>query len=432
MEKSVRIVLAKKYDLVVGDTFQLYYNSIIEAPDPYIYAIVAICEKGSNYPRYFEYTPASEGQHKLKIQLYNANREIVGEGETLLNVVLPCENNTNVNVLCIGDSLTANGKWVAEVNRRISGQGGNPEGLGYSNVHFVGSCQKEGVGFEAFGGWTWDRFTSDKQGSMWIESPNNRTQEDQHSLWQDENGAIWQLETLQIDYMKFNRYRDHDSPRPKGGCLIHYKNALNTNPIPILSSSDEKSSPFFDPETHKIDFKAYAKRNQITKIDAAYIFLGANGLMRQEAMSRSRHEYCKLVVAEAKVLVDRLKEDYPDVKVKIISPQLPSPNGALGYAYGAELPFTNGFDIKHYKFELRLAYENWTKEPFYRDFMEFIDLTGQFDAEYNYPYMEKPVNTRSTQTERIDTNAAHPTDAGYMQMADAVYRNVIKEFCSQK
>ena len=431
MVESVRVLLADKYDLVVGDTFQLYYNNIIEAPNPYIYAIVAICEKGKNFPRYFEYTPICEGQHKLTIQLYNSNHQLIGEDETLLNVVAPCEGAKPVNILCIGDSLTSNGKWVAEVNRRISDQGGTPEGLGLQNIRFVGTCQKEGVRFEAFGGWTWDRFTSETEGSMWIESPNNRTQEDQHSLWQDENGAIWQLETLQIDYLKFNRYKDHTSPRPVSGYLTHYKNAENTEPIPILSSSTEKSSPFFDPENHRIDFKAYAKRNQLESIDAAYIFLGTNGLMRQEAMTKSRREYCKVVVAEAKVLVDRLKDDFPNVKIKIMSPQLGSPNGANGFCYGAELPFTNAFDIKHYKFELRLAYQAWANEPYYRDFVEFVDVTAQFDAEYNYPYIEKPVNTRSNITERIDTNSCHPTDAGYMQIADAVYRNVVNEFCSK-
>ena len=59
--------------------------------------------------------------------------------------------------------------------------------------------------------------------------------------------------------------------------------------------------------------------------------------------------------------------------------------------------------------------------------MEFINLTGQFDSEYAYPHIEKPVNVRSKTTERLDTNASHPTEEGYLQMADAVYRNLVKE-----
>ena len=35
MAKSIRIILPEKYDLVVGDTFQLFYRGVIEAPNPY-------------------------------------------------------------------------------------------------------------------------------------------------------------------------------------------------------------------------------------------------------------------------------------------------------------------------------------------------------------------------------------------------------------
>lgn len=430
MNESVRVVLADHYDLVVGDTFQLYYNSIVEAPNPYCYSIVAICEKGKNFPRYFEFTPISEGCHKLTVQIYNSEQRLLGESVTYLNVTEPKERKTNINILCIGDSITSNGVWVAEVNRRIKDCGGDPIGLGFSNISFIGNCQKDDVGYEAFGGWTWNSFTKEYEGAMWVESPNNRTQEDQHSLWKDENGAIWQLETLQIDYLKFNRYQDHNSPRPDHGVLTHYKNAANQESIPILSSSTEKSSPFLNKSTKKIDFIHYAQSSGFDSIDAAYILLGTNGLMRKSAMSMSRHEYCKLVVEEARVLVDKLKQDFPNIKVKIISPQLPSPNGAMGYNYGADLPFTNGFNIKHYIFELKLAYQKWVNEPGYEEFMELIDMTGQFDSENNYPCTDKPVNTRSKKTEKIDTNACHPTTEGYMQIADAVFRNIVKQFLS--
>ena len=45
--------------------------------------------------------------------------------------------------------------------------------------------------------------------------------------------------------------------------------------------------------------------------------------------------------------------------------------------------------------------------------------------ENSYPEEEKPVNARSTKTEKIGTNGLHPTDEGYMQIAGAVYRNMV-------
>ena len=68
-------------------------------------------------------------------------------------------------------------------------------------------------------------------------------------------------------------------------------------------------------------------------------------------------------------------------------------------------------------------------EPEYREFVEFINISGQFDCEYNMPSASKSVNTRSKVTELVGTNGLHPLSEGYLQVADAVYRNVIKEFC---
>ncbi len=427
INENIRVVLADHYDLVVGDTFQLFYRGIIEAPNPYVYSIVSVCEKGKNFPRYFEYTPQEEGKHLLTVSVYDANRNLLGSASTTLNVVMPKKPTNFINVLCIGDSLTQEGIWTQEVFRRINKDGGLPCGLGFNKVNFIGNCKKDDVGFEAFGGWTWDRFVSDKIGAIWIETPNNKTEKDQHSLWQDENGAIWQIETLQIDYLKMNRYKDHTSPLPTSGILTHYKNAVNTEPIRFYSSSNEGITPFYDKDSKRIDFKSYLSRLGVDKLDIVYILLGANGLMRPEAINNTKREYCKLVVKEAKVLVDKLKADLPNVKVKILAPPLPSVKGGIGSNYGAELPLADCYELIHYIMELNLAYQNWALENEYKDFVEFINLASQFDSEYSYPFIDKPVNARSTITERLDVNASHPNYEGKMQMADAVYRNLIKE-----
>lgn len=435
MGNQIRVILPQKYDLVVGDTFQLFYRGVIEAPNPYVYSIVSICDKGRNFPRYFEYEPTEPGQHKLTIKVYDAQRNLLGEAETMLNVVAPKEPENTTNILCIGDSLTGGG-WTYEAYRRITQEGGEPAGLGFKDaVKFVGSCRNEnkypGIAVEGYGGWHWDMYLYTQPGTLQIECPNERTVEDQHSLWQDVNGAIWQLETLQVDYLRFNRYKDHDSPRPEQGPLTHYANAHDTSPIEFVSSSTMRGSPFLNPETDKVDFIDYCKRNEIDRIDAVYIFLGTNGLMSLEAVTHTRTEYAKIVAEKGKKLVDFIKEAFPDVKVKIMGLILGSLNGGCGSNYGAQLPLTDTYEIDYYKRELELAYQAWCLEDKYKDFCEFINLSGQFDSEYNYPCKEKPVNTRSSVTERMDTNWAHPTSAGYLQIGDAVYRNIVASFCSE-
>ena len=435
MENSVRIVLADKYDLVVGDTFQMFYRSVIEAPNPYCYSIVAQCAKGKNYPRYFEFTPEEAGTYPLKISVYDATHTMLGTAETILNVVQPVQTDKKANILCIGASGTANGFWVSEVHRRVTKTDGAPAGIGCPNINFVGNCRRtepgrNEVGFEAFGGWSWHRFTTEAVGAMWVKVDNKRTQEDQHSLWKDDNGAIWQLETLQTDYLKFNRFQDHDSPRPESGFLTHYADAVDTTPIPIAQSSTEKASPFLDLETRKIDFKSYMKRSNIDSIDAVYIVLGLNGLVRPQALNNTTPDYCKFVVSEAKVLIDAMHQDMPNTKIKVVCPYLPSVTGGCAASYGARMPYSNVFGLIHYVMELKIAYQAWANDPEYKDFLEFVDAAAQFDAENNYPSVQKPVNTRSEVTETIATNGLHPTRFGYWQYGDAIYRNVVKEFCS--
>ena len=81
--------------------------------------------------------------------------------------------------------------------------------------------------------------------------------------------------------------------------------------------------------------------------------------------------------------------------------------------------------------ELSLAYQEWCLEDEYKDFMEFINVSGQFDSEYGFPHIDKPVNVRSKITEWFDTNAIHPTTEGKMQIADAAYRNLVAELAKQ-
>ncbi len=428
MDSKVRVFLAKKYDLVVGDTFQLFYKSVIEAPNPYCYSIVVTCEKGKAFPRYYEYTPQEEGSHKLTVSVYNAERKLLGCAETTLNVVTAKAPNKPISVLCMGDSLTQGGAWVAEVNRRISQTGGTPEGNGFNGVKFVGSCSKLGVSFEGYGGWTWNSYVSDKVGAIWIQAPNNKTEKDQHSLWQDSNGYIWQIETLQVDYLKLNRYKEHNGPLPEPGFLTHYKNAVDTNPIEFFSASNGNASPFLDTESKSLNVKTYLDKIGEKTIDVVYILLGANGLMRQCAMNKSRREYCQTdIKREVKKVLDLLIRDLPNVKIKIMAMPIPSVNGGMGNNYGAEPPFNDLYDIVTYTTELNVAYEEISLEETYKNSVEFIHLTGQFDCEYNYPNTLRPVNSRSQTMERVDTNAVHPNADGQMQIADAVYRNLIKE-----
>ena len=58
-----------------------------------------------------------------------------------------------------------------------------------------------------------------------------------------------------------------------------------------------------------------------------------------------------------------------------------------------------------------------------------MNISAEFDTEYNMPYSETNVNTRSTVKEKRGTNGVHPSTEGYYQIADTVFRNFIANFC---
>lgn len=427
MKDYVRVVLPESYDLVVGDTFQLFYRGVIEAANPYHYDILAVCQKGRNYPRYFEFTPEEEGEYLLTISVFANDKTLLASGKTLLCVCQPkCAPKKEVNILCVGDSLTASGTWVQEAYRRLTAKDGEPQGLGLSGFRFIGTCSRGEVGFEGYGGWKWDNYLEYNQNAIWVTCKHDKADCDQHSFWKDTLGGCWSLETIEQYRLKFVRVDARAMPEPEN-VLTHHANALNAENIVVTESYNEYGNPFWDEEKGSVDFESYCRRYHYDRIDAAYIMLTWNGSPRLENL----REYSLELAAKGKRFVDILHSQYPEAKVRIMGLQVPSINGGTGTSYGARLPYCDDYGMTRFVLELNRVYQEWALEEKYRDFVEFINISGQFDSEYNMPYEEKYVNTRSHCKEIIGINGCHPLPAGYLQIADAVYRNLVKSFCCE-
>lgn len=158
IESGINVQLAENYYLVVGDTFQLYYNSVVQAPDPYGYYIKLEGLKGHAYNRYYEFTPTEEGTYKLTLSVCDANGVEYGSDTTNLIVTsntISDSQNVSKNILCFGDSLTANGVWVAQGIKRYME-------AGYTNVKTIGSMTKTlngvTINYEGHGGWQWSSY----------------------------------------------------------------------------------------------------------------------------------------------------------------------------------------------------------------------------------------------------------------------------------
>ncbi len=432
MMDYVKVVLPEKYDLVVGDTFQLFYRGIIEAANPYCYDILSLCNIGKNFVRYFEVTPIEEGEYPLTVNVYGNDKTLLASGKTLLCVrKVNAEPKKPVNILCVGDSLTAGGIWVEEAYRRLTDNSGTPKGHGFKNFNFIGTCKRGEVGYEGYGGWQWENYLNAREDalpSVWVEGVNNKSDDDQHSVWKDSEGALWQIETVEPFRIKFNRVGGHSAPMMKKGTnLKHIENAGSTSDILVEGTYFETPNPFCNREKQCVDFKDYCERNGFNTIDAVYFFLTWNGMFGKE--DAVIEEFCQKLVKDGKKLVDVVHSQFPDAKVKIMGLQVPSLNGGMGNGYGGKLPYCDTYGMTRYVLELNRVYEAWCNDDKYSDFTEFINISGQFDSDYNMPNAHKCVNTRNSRTEIVGTNGVHPMVEGYLQIGDAVYRNLVKTFC---
>ena len=144
--------LAKQYYLVVGDTFQLFYRSVIQAVNPYGYYIKLTGTVGHQYNRYFEFTPTSAGSFDLKMEVCDNNGAVYGSATTKLIVSAKTVSASTKNILCVGDSLTAGGYWTKQGYTKYTNAGGK--------MNLLGTITSSGVKHEGIGGWQWMTFVN--------------------------------------------------------------------------------------------------------------------------------------------------------------------------------------------------------------------------------------------------------------------------------
>ena len=192
--KTSEVRLAKQYDLVVGDTFQLFYTGVVKAFNIQNEGIKVVCKVGKPLNRYYEYTPteADAGKsYKLKIITRRFDGSVISLGETTLNVH-PKLNNastpSNINVLIFGDSLTGSALWAGEGLRRVYGSdmSREPQSLGVTNTCTTYGTKYSNVNgypvyHEGYGGWTWASFLKQESINPFYNPENGRVDFNYHA-----------------------------------------------------------------------------------------------------------------------------------------------------------------------------------------------------------------------------------------------------------
>ena len=427
------IFLPKKYYLVIGDKFELFYRGVIRAFNPYQYYICVECQRGFYYPRYYTYTPkdGEEGEYELTLRVYDNFGELIEEDKTILVVEAPSKPTKEVTVLCIGDSLTSGGYWTAEGYRRVTHTGGEPEGLGFnSSLNMIGTNKKEVdgeiIGHEGYGCWHWKSFISTngptRTSAVWIKvDKHNLTEADQHSVWVNQ-GRKWILETIEKDQLKFKRGEENNGWNPSvEGIMEPFENVVHEEKLEIKSYEYETGNPFWREDIKDIDFKWYLEKNNFKEPELIYILLSWNGLYVPYDSEFKLHS------ENAPILLEKIHKDLPNAKIRIMGITLPSITGGISANYGCKGPYHDLMGDLFTCFNYNKWLEDLCESDKYKDFMEFVEVKSQFDIEYNIPYQMAKVNARCDETEMLGNNGLHPLVRGYNQIGDVFYRSLIHE-----
>lgn len=347
---------------------------------------------------------------------------MIDTATTNLHVVKPARPKKKMNILCVGDSITFNGVWPYEGFRRFTKDGGAPVGLGFKDsLNFIGTMQKEEVGYEGYGGWQWRHFVKNEAvsttSSVWIEvESHNLDENDQHSTWES-NNLKWVLESIEEKKLKFKRGPGNYSCLPTiGDVFTNVDGGIHTSDIKVSKYYFEKGNPFYDEELDGPNFKKYCLDNNFEGIDYLYVLLTWNGQYKPFNEDFSHFE--PFIVE----FINRAKIDYPNIKVRLIGIHSPSIDGGIAANYGASGFYSDVFGEVTTAFNYDLYLENLCKREEYKDFCRYIDMKAQFDVENNMPAAMLKVNNRNEKLERIGTNGVHPTMEGYLQIGDVFYR----------
>ena len=446
---EAEISLPKYYDLVVGDTFQLFYYGCVKSWSPLSYGIFCKCSKGTAYPRYWQWKPtaADVGEYTLTLSARRLDGSIISTGETTIRVnALPTYSAaTTINMLCFGDSLTVGGQWPCEATRRLvgtttSGYTG-PASCQIANLSIntfgkkVSKVNSWTAHHEGYGGWTWQSFLAATD--VWsttngiivtcTASHGYNINTVQKSVWVDNNGYNWELEDFPADNkIKFNRGSGNTAAQKDMTLPTSLTCAALSLTQTGVTATWESGNPFYNDSTSSVDFAWYQQKYGVSKTDVVACLLTWNAGGGTSDGSFEFTQSIKEHMNNATTLLRKIHEGMPDAKIIVMGLQINSLNGGCGANYGANGGYADMWSTAMYAFAYDEALEQLVSNTEFGAYCYYVDTKGQFDTVNNMPSTSAAVNTRSTKTETLGTNGVHPDISGYYQIADGCFRALVK------
>lgn len=433
-----KIIIASTKYAVVGDTLQIYYKSIVTSLDGYFLTIS--CDKGKNYPKYYEYTPTVSdiGSTTMTLSIITIDGLVIDSKTVTLITKSAVNPSTQKNIILVGDSTMMSGQIPIELSRRFKGTTGvatTPTSLALSNFKLVGRVTNsdKSVGWEGTGGWSWSTYLSSGSTSVRFQitgASNINIGDIYRMVYNSPSYYQFQIQEINVTEGVGNiRVGFYTTPYdsnftnlvPQSGVLT-LNSGLGQSSISYSSYTVETYQPFWNNSTNQFDLVSYVNTYCSGSLDYIIVKLGINDIIGME-MNASY----SAILNYARTLIRNIHSSYPSCKIIVDSGTLVSQNGGLAASYIAgSVAGKNkeiGFNLKSWL--LFLNYQSMCSESEFASYVIFLDTNSEFDATTNYPTSTKALNTRSSTLENIDTNGVHPSNQGYWQIADTYFRALI-------
>jgi hypothetical protein len=358
LTKNVRLYLPKIIRWETNKPLYIFKHCITNAFNYENYNIQVLMSddatKGKDYHRYFTYTPTAEKTVILTFNLYDTAHNLIDTKNVSVIVKNSTVPSTAMKVLFIGDSLVYYNRITDEFYRVLTSSD-------------TATTAKDTISI-------YDVF-----------KPAGR-----------KSSNVSLIGTQKLNYKGWIGQTKHEGRSGWG-----WNNFIGSN------------SPFYS--GGKLNFSTYFATNGTP--DVVYIGLGWNDTRNIPISDTDVDINVSTTKTQAKTFLDALTSQYPNLKIRLWTQNVPGVNGGIGnHVYGA-IQWADEHRLKRMMFRICEMYEELAE--LYAN-VEVVWTTCMIDSEYALQESESAINYRIASKEVLGIDYVHPADAGFFQIADGI------------
>ncbi len=358
--KTVRLLLPEKIYAAPGIECNIYFDNIVTVINPANYVFDVICEAGRNDAKRWRFTPGAADagkEYAWTVRVYDGHG-MIAEGRTVVSVAPELKAEKKLSLLLIGASQTAAEGYPEHLLELMRQEPKIEFQMVGTNSGNYHKPVPGGVAHEGYGGWGWNSFFL--------------------RLKKEESDANDGLDPAR-PWITWSRFMFRQNGR------------------------------------WKFDFREYCVRYNGGKYpDTIVIMLGINNIFLCKSDREVDQVWNEHIYPYMKQMAEAFRKAVPEVHIAFSSLTPGASQDAFGRSY----------HCRQSRWRWRLNLDRYHRKLF-RVVDELkvglVPVYASIDGEHGFPTVTEPVNQRSSELCQRQSNALHPSPAGYAQIGDAIY-----------